>query len=80
MEKGRPGLEVVLHVQDDRPEKRLTVAPKWTAALHRCVTDASLNTHLPSFDSPVDVEEERPSYVTPTWHASDRPEPSGRSS
>ena len=38
---------------------------KWTMAWHHGVRDTSVNTHLQSFDSPIAVEEERPSLETP---------------
>ena len=70
MEKERVALDMVLHVQDDHPEKRLKnssfFASKWTMALHHGVGYASLNTHLQSFDSPIPMEEEWPSLETPT--------------
>ena len=70
MEEERPALEIVLHIQDDDPkktvEKRLIFTQKWTTILHHGVGDASLNTHLQSFDSPMAMEEERPSLETPS--------------
>ena len=35
---------------------------------------ALLNTHLPSFDSPITMKEQRPASETPAWRSSDRPE------
>ena len=47
-------------------EKRLIFTSKRTTAWHHGVVDALLNTHLQSFDSPIAMEEERPSLETPT--------------
>ena len=47
---------------------------------HHGVVHALLNTHLPSFDSPIALKEQRPSSETPAWRSGDRPELSGRSS
>ena len=41
------------------------------------VVHALLNTHLPSFDSPIAMKEQRPSPETPAWRSGDRPELSG---
>ena len=49
-------------------------ALKWTTASHHGVGNASLNTHLQSFHSPIAVEEERPSLEMPNLRAGDRPE------
>ena len=38
---------------------------KWTTAWHPGARDASLSTHLQSFDSPIAMEEEWPSLETP---------------
>ena len=47
-------------------QKQLIFASKWTTASHHGVGDASLNTHLQSFDTPITMEEEWPSLETPT--------------
>ena len=60
--------------------KRLIFTSKWTTAWHHGVVHALLNTHLPSFDSPIAMKEQRPSSETPAWRSGDRPELSGRSS
>ena len=46
-------------------EKWLIFTSKWTTAWHHGARDTSLNTHLPSFDSPFTMLEERPSLETP---------------
>ena len=61
-------------------QKRLVFTSKWTTAWHHGVVHALLNTHLPSFDSPIAMKEQRPSSETPAWRSGDRPELSGRSS
>ena len=40
---------------------------------HHGMVHATLNKHLPSFDSPIAMEEQRPSLETPTWRSGDRP-------
>ena len=70
IEEKQLALERVMQVQDDHPEKtaqkRLIFTSKWTTAWHHGVADALLNTHLQSFNSPIPMEEERPSLETPT--------------
>ena len=77
-------LQMCFYGQDDGPEKMaqkwLIFTSKWTTVRHHSVVDALLNTHLPSFNSPVAIKEQRPSLETPTRHTDDRPEFSGRSS
>ena len=46
--------------------KPLIFTSKWTTVRHHGVRDVSLNTHLQSFDSPIGVEEDRPSLEVPT--------------
>ena len=60
---------IVLNFQDDRPEKgrkRLIFTSKWTTVWHHGMIHAVLNTHLPSFDSPIAMGEQRPSLQTRT--------------
>ena len=59
-------------------QKRLLFTSKWTTAWHHSLGHALLNTHLPSFDSPIAMKEQRPSSETPAWRSGDRPELSGR--
>ena len=47
---------------------------------HHSVVHALLNTHLPSFDSPIAMKEQQPLSETPAWRTGDCPELSGRSS
>ena len=61
----RLGPSWVLMVLLNLVEKRLIFTSKWTITWHHGVRDASLNTHLQSFDGPVIVEEEQPSVETP---------------
>ena len=51
---------------------------KWTTAWHHGVVHALLNTHLPSFDSPIAMKEQRPSSETAARRSGDRPELPGR--
>ena len=60
--------------------KRLVLTSKWTTAWHNRVVHALVNTHLPSFDSPNAMKEQRPASETPAWRSGDRPELSRRSS
>ena len=53
---------------------------KWTTVWHHGMVHALLNTHLPSFDGPNAMKEQRPSLETPAWRSGDRLELSGRSS
>ena len=48
-------------------QKQLIFNSKWTTVWDHGVQDALLNTHLQSFDSPIAMEEERPSLETLTW-------------
>ena len=70
-------LEMCLNGYGDCPEntagKRLIFTSKWTTAWHHGVVHALLNTHLPSFDSPIAMKEQRPSSETPAWRSGDRP-------
>ena len=59
-------------------QKRLIFTSNWTTAWHHSMVHAILNTHLPSFDSPLAMKEQRPSLQTPTWHNDDRLEISRR--
>ena len=66
-------LEMCLHGHDDGPktcskraQNRLVFTSKWTTVWHHGMVQAVLNTHLPSFDSPIAMEEQRPSLQTPT--------------
>ena len=74
---------MVLNVEDNRPQKQLKkvliFTAKWATTWLHGVREASMNTHLRSFDSPIAVEEEQPSLETPTWDTGDRPELSGGS-
>ena len=47
-------------------EKLFIFTSKWTTTWHHSMRDASLNTHLQSFDSSIAVEEERPSVEMST--------------
>ena len=47
-------------------EKRLIFTSKWTMAWHHGMRGASLSTLVQSFDSPIAVEEKRPSLEMPT--------------
>ena len=46
--------------------KRLIFTSKWITVWHHGMVEALLNTHLPSFESPISMEEERPSLPTRT--------------
>ena len=46
--------------------KRLIFTSKWTTVWHHGMVHALLNTHLPSFNSPIATEEQRASLQTPT--------------
>ena len=46
-------------------QNRLIFTSKLTTTWHHGVRDASLNTHLRSFDSPIALEQEWPSLETP---------------
>ena len=59
-------LEMCRNGQEDRPQKQLIFTSKWTTVWHHGMVQALLNTHLPSFDSPIAMEEERPSLQTRT--------------
>ena len=70
MEEKRLALEMVLHNQDDHPEKAAQnrlISPQ-NGPLHSTTAWETplLNTHLKSCDSPATMEEERPSLETPT--------------
>jgi hypothetical protein len=68
VEGKRVALDMVLHVQDDHPErlkKRLVFTSKWSTTWHYGVGDASLTIHLQSFHCPHTTEEEWPSLETP---------------
>ena len=47
-------------------QKRHIFTSKWTTVWHHGMVRAILNTHLPSFDSPIAMEEGWPSLQTPT--------------
>mmetsp|Transcript_101380 Transcript_101380/g.171609 ORF Transcript_101380/g.171609 Transcript_101380/m.171609 type:complete len:99 (-) Transcript_101380:1597-1893(-) len=47
---------------------------KWTTAWHHSLRDASLNTHLGSFDSPTGVEEEVKEVKAQEVHQGVKPE------
>ena len=47
---------------------------------HHGMVHALLNTHLPSLDSPIAMEEQQPSLETGIRHTGDRPKFSARSS
>ena len=49
-------------------QKRLIFTSNWTTVWHHGMVHATLNTHLPSFHSPIAPEEQRPSLQTPTCH------------
>ena len=70
VEEGPPTLQICLHGQDNRPEntaqKRLIFTSRWTTMWQHGMIHAVLNTHLPSFDSPIAMEEQRPSLQTRT--------------
>ena len=70
MEERPLALQMCFHGQDDFPEsglkKRLIFTSKWTTVWHHGMVHALLNTDLHSFDSPITMEEQRPSLQTPT--------------
>ena len=47
-------------------QKRLIFTSKWTSVWHHVMVHALLNTDLHFFDSPIVLEDERPSLQTPT--------------
>ena len=69
MKEKRLALEMVQHLQDNHPQKRLKkrliFTLKWTTAWHHSVGDASFRTLLQSFQCPNNMEEKRPSLETP---------------
>ena len=77
-------LEMCLHGYGDCPETRLENGsfspqngpPRGTTAWYT----PYWRTHLPSFDSPIAMKDQRPSSETPAWRSGDRPELSGQSS
>ena len=46
-------------------QKRLIFSSKWATVWHHGMVHAILNTDLPSFDSQIAMEEQRPSLQTP---------------
>ena len=48
-----------------RAQKRLVFTLKWTTVWHHSMVHAVLNTHLRPLDSPIAMEEQRPSLQTP---------------
>ena len=77
-------LPMCFHRRDDRAQTRLkkwlVFTSKWTIVWHHGMVHALLITHLPSFNSPIAIKEQRPSLETPTRHTGNRPELSGGSS
>ena len=47
-------------------QRRLIFTSKWTTVWHHGMVHALLNTHLPSFDSQIGMEDQRPSLEAPT--------------
>ena len=49
-----------------RAQKWLIFTSKWTTVWHHGMVHALLNTHLPSFHSPIAMEEQQRSLQSPT--------------
>ena len=71
-------LLLALEHQLTNASKTPIIHPKWTTEGRRGAEDAFFITHLPSFDTQIAMEAQRPSLQEPTWHTSDRPYFSGR--